>query len=40
MARIITKRYTTGEEILNAVTHGIGTLLSIAALVLLIIRAV
>ena len=40
MARIITKRYTTGEEILNAVTHGIGTLLSIAALVLLILRAV
>ena len=40
MAQILTKRYTTGEEILNAITHGIGTLLSIAALVLLILRAV
>lgn len=33
------KRYTIGEEIANAVTHGIGALLAIAALVLLIIRA-
>ena len=40
MAYVITKRYTTGEEIVNAITHGIGTLLSIAGLVLLIIRAV
>ena len=40
MAQVITKRYTTGEEIVNAITHGIGTLLSIAGLVLLIIRAV
>ena len=31
--------YTLGEEIVNAITHGIGALLSIAALVLLIIRA-
>jgi hemolysin III len=31
------KFYTRGEEIANAVTHGIGTLLSIAALVLLIV---
>lgn len=40
MAQKISKRYTTGEEILNAITHGIGVLLSIAALVLLIVRAV
>lgn len=39
MAQKISKRYTTGEEILNAITHGIGVLLSIAALVLLIVRA-
>lgn len=32
--------YTKGEEIANAITHGIGTLLSVAALVLLIIRGV
>ena len=32
--------YTKGEEIANAVTHGIGALLSIAALVLLIVFAV
>lgn len=31
--------YTVGEEIANAVTHGIGTLLAIAAFVLLIVRA-
>ncbi|OAA91847.1 PAQR family membrane homeostasis protein TrhA [Clostridium ljungdahlii] len=31
------KFYTRGEEIANAVTHGVGTLLSIAALVLLIV---
>jgi len=36
----IIKRYTIGEEIANSITHGIGTGLSIAALVLLIIRAV
>ncbi|WP_017470831.1 PAQR family membrane homeostasis protein TrhA [Amphibacillus jilinensis] len=32
-----THRFTLGEEIANAITHGIGTLLSIAGLVLLII---
>lgn len=32
--------YTLGEEIFNAVSHGIGELLAIAALVLLLIRAV
>lgn len=40
MAQAISKRYTTGEEILNAITHGIGALLSIAALVLLILKAI
>ncbi|CAB1251390.1 hemolysin III family protein [Clostridium sp. MT-14] len=34
------KFYSKGEEIANAVTHGIGTLLSIAALVLLIVFSV
>lgn len=33
------KRYSLGEEIASAVTHGIGAQLSIAALVLLVIRA-
>lgn len=31
--------YTMGEEIFNAVTHGVGVLLGIAALVLLIVKA-
>jgi len=35
-----THTYTKGEEIANAITHGIGVLLSIAALVLLIVFAV
>ena len=34
------KRYTLGEEIANAVSHGVAALLGIAALVLLIVRAV
>lgn len=34
------KRYSIGEEIANAVTHGIGAQFSIVALVLLLIRAV
>jgi hemolysin III len=33
------KEATLGEEIFNAVTHGVGALLSIAALVLLVIKA-
>lgn len=37
---VLPKRYTIGEEIFNSVTHGIGAGLSIAAIVLLIIRAV
>ena len=32
-------RYTLGEEIFNAVSHGVGVLLGIAALVLLIVKA-
>ncbi len=38
MAR--THTFSKGEEIVNAITHGIGALLSIAALVLLIVFAV
>ncbi len=34
------RRYSVGEEIANAVTHGTGALLSIAALVLLVLSAV
>ena len=33
------RQYSTGEEIANSVSHGVGVLLSIAALVLLILRA-
>ncbi len=43
MAKIMSKlrhTYSLGEEIANAVSHGVGALLSIAALVLLIVRAV
>jgi hemolysin III len=35
----ITKRYSVGEEIASAITHGLGAELSIAALVFLIIKA-
>jgi hemolysin III len=34
------KRYSPGEEIFNSVSHGIGAGLSVAAIVLLIVRAV
>ena len=34
------REYTLGEEIANAITHGIGAGLSIAALVLLIVKSV
>lgn len=34
------REYTLGEEVANSVTHGIGAALAIAALVLLIVRAV
>lgn len=33
------RQYSTGEEIANAVSHGVGACLSVAALVLLIVRA-
>ena len=33
------KRYTLGEEIFNAVSHGIGALLSIAGMIILIVIA-
>ena len=33
------KLYTLGEEISNSITHGIGSLLSIAALVIMIVVA-
>ncbi|NVP23737.1 hemolysin III family protein [Treponema phagedenis] len=39
MTNKIKRRYTVGEEIANAITHGVGVGLSIAALVLLIVRA-
>ena len=32
--KIIIPNYTLGEELVNAISHGIGFLLSIAALVL------
>ena len=32
-------KYTLGEEIVNAITHGVGAALAIAGLVLLIIKA-
>ena len=32
--------YTVGEEIANSVTHGLGAMLSVAGLVLLVVRAV
>ena len=35
----ITRRYTVGEEIFNAVSHGIGAGLSVAALVTLVVHA-
>jgi hemolysin III len=34
------KRYSMGEEIFNSVSHGIGAGLSVAAIVLLVVRAV
>ncbi|MGN0678930.1 MAG: hemolysin III family protein, partial [Oscillospiraceae bacterium] len=35
----ITKRYSLGEEIFNSVTHGVGSLLSIAGTAVLIVLA-
>ncbi|MBQ8905915.1 MAG: hemolysin III family protein [Ruminococcus sp.] len=34
------RKYTTGEEVFNSVTHGVGALLAIAGCVILIVRAV
>ncbi len=39
MEKIKIPKYTLGEEITNSITHGIGGLLGIAALVLAIVRA-
>ena len=39
MTNIKNKIYTLGEEISNSITHGIGSLLSIAALVLMVVVA-
>lgn len=40
MSKELKNRYTLGEEIFNSVTHGIGSLLSIAGTVVLIIFSV
>ena len=37
--RISIPKYTLGEELINSITHGIGALMGIAALVLCIIRS-
>jgi hemolysin III len=37
---IVRKNFSTGEEIANAVTHGLGALLGIAALVITVIKGV
>lgn len=37
---LLPKRYSIGEEIFNSITHGVGAGLAIAALALLIVRAV
>lgn len=39
MADRTLKRYTTGEEIFNSVTHGVGSLLAIAGMVVMIIMS-
>ena len=40
MSKAKTPKYTLGEEIVNAITHGIGALFGIVALVLTIIFSV
>ena len=40
MSKNIKAKYTLGEEIVNAITHGIGALFGIVALVLTIIFSV
>ena len=39
MAKISIPKYTLGEEIFNSISHGIGAGLSIAALVLMVVKA-
>ena len=39
MAKVKIPKYTLGEEITNAITHGIGAILGIIALILLIIKS-
>ena len=39
MGKVSIPKYTLGEELINAISHGVGAGLAIAALVLLIIRA-
>ena len=39
MSKIKIPKYSLGEELVNSISHGIGALLSIAALVLLVIKA-
>ncbi len=39
LTRTMPKRYTLGEEVFNSVSHGIGAGLSIAGIILLVIRA-
>ena len=39
MAKISIPNYTLGEELVNSISHGIGALLSIPALILMIIKA-
>ena len=40
MSKNIKAKYTLGEEIVNAITHGIGALFGVVALVLTIIFSV
>lgn len=39
MSRVSVPSYSLGEELINAITHGIGALLSTAALILMVRRA-
>ena len=39
MAKVKIPKYTLGEEITNAITHGIGAILGIVALILLLLKA-
>lgn len=39
MSKIIIPKYSLGEEIVNSISHGIGALLSIVALIFLVLKA-